>query len=218
MLCKSSDGDRFLIEIQCAVQVHFRRRILFYAAKIFTGPLKVGDKDFSKLKSTVVIAISENDLSFKNPSYFSKHEFVDKCTGECEMDGIQIITLDLSKFMKQNITELSDSTDAWCFFLKYVYQVAGKDVHALEKKYPTMQRVLQELRTFKLSPEEYERYLVYKMGQYDTSEADPEDLAIRAAKRARMEAKVEVARSLLSSGMSMVDVRKHTGLKRSDIN
>lgn len=81
-----------------------------------------------------------------------------------------------------------------------------------------MQQALRELRTFKLSPEEYERYLVYKMGQYDVSEADPEDLAIKAAKQAKMEGKMEIAKSLLSSGMSMTDVCKHTGLKSSDIS
>lgn len=214
-LCESSSGERFLIEIQKVYQRGFRQRMLYYGATIFSSQLDIGNADYaSALRNVVVIAISNGPLLMSNQSHISHHQLLDLETHRCELEGLNFHFIDLTKFqIKVNELELVNSpVDAWCFYLKFIHELNRNDLAAFKRKYPWMEKAVDELSKFNLSKEEYKSYLLYRMGM----SGDPSNSAVELEEDVKNLVKKQIAEKMLADDCPIDKVCKYTGLNKED--
>lgn len=166
--CKTYSGEQFLIEIQKNYQSGFAKRMLYYSAKLFSTQLQPGEtKDYAAtLKNFIGIGISNASLKMSNKSYISHHMMLDTETKKYELQGMSFHFIDLKKFpiKKNEVKLLQSATDAWCFYLKYIHELDGIGLSTFKQRYFDMERAVEELEKFSLTKEEYESYLLYRMG------------------------------------------------------
>ena len=224
VLCESSDGEQYLVEIQRAYKRGFCQRLLFYGAKRFSGQVteqlhntvrkkmkkKSKEFDYSVLKKVIVIAIMNFPF---DESPVSCHKIVNEKTLECRFDGLSFYTIDLTKFNLE-VGELATPADAWCFFLKKIHVVNQETVNLLGEKHPDVQPAVEELRKFQMSPDEYKDYLVYRMNS-DQADSWDDFLEDFGAEKER-KCSIEIAKNMLAGGVSIEKICSYTGLKPED--
>ena len=81
IICSTSEGKRFFIEIRKSYQKHFLERLLHYVCNVFDGQIKVGKTDYRKIEKVIVIAISSVVL-LSNESFLSEYRILDTKTNK----------------------------------------------------------------------------------------------------------------------------------------
>ena len=215
VVCRSSSGERFLIEIQKSYQRGFSRRMLYYGAKIFSSQLAHGNSDyFGALRNVVVIAVSNGALQMDNPSHITHHRLLDIETCKCEMEGLEFYFVDLTKFgIKANEMKLvTKPIDRWCYYFKYIHELSSTELDAFLERFPEMSNAVTELSRFNLSEKEYESYLLWKMGL----SGDPSSEA-ELVEDVKNDLKKQIAKKLLAHGVPIEKICIATGLKKEDL-
>ena len=148
-----------------------------------------------------------------NKSHISHHKMLDVDTKQCELEGMAFHFIDLKKFRlkKNEVQNVKNATDAWCFFLKYIHQLDEMELSVFRERNPDMERAINELEKFSLTKEEYETYLLYRMGlssSLNSTEEYAEDVSKQKV--------IEIAKKMLAKGLSKDLIFEVTGLKEED--
>ena len=120
---RGHDGKRFNIEIQISDEADYDKRALYYWGKLYTEQLKQNE-EYSSLSKAIGIHIL-NFLSIpESPKYHNIFYITEKDTGIQYFKDLELHTIELNKFTKNNTEELSDivkkvrsSLDMWIAFL-----------------------------------------------------------------------------------------------------
>lgn len=141
--------------------------MLYYASKIFSAQVKVGEignikYDYGKvLKDLIVISISEKALHLTNEKCISHHRILDVETRSNDIKGLSFYFVDFTKFNigMEALKRLKSGTDVWCFYLKYIHLLDDHAVNDFEIAYPWVKDAVEELRNFNLTSEEHQEYM-----------------------------------------------------------
>lgn len=146
ILCTDQKGQQYIIEMQVAHMAGFEKRAQYYASKAYSRQLMVG-KGYHNLKAVIFVAITDFVMFPDKAAYKSDHVILDKETYSHDLKDFSFTFLELPKFKKTNINDLTDIVERWTYFFKYaeatneddILKIAGND-EAILKAYTALNR------------------------------------------------------------------------------
>ncbi len=110
------ENDReFVIEMQVEDQKDFQNRSLYYAAKSYANQIKKAEF-YKQLKPVIFLGILNFEL-FEGKEFLTNHYFINKQTGNRDIEDIELNFVELPKFKKTE-EECKTLSDKWIYFLK----------------------------------------------------------------------------------------------------
>lgn len=226
---KGVDGKLFNVEIQITDQADYDKRALYYWGKLYTEQLKDGEA-YRNLHKTIGIHIL-NFISIVGESkYHNIFRIKEEESGLHHFRDFEIHTIELNKFadnVQEDLTDIANkvktSLDRWVAFLTK-NNLLKSDNLPTSLDDTRIKKALNVLQIMSLSEEEREIY-EGKMKWY----RDEESMFLKARDEARDEGlreglregekkgKLQVAKSLLTIGMSKEEIARITGLDVSEL-
>lgn len=214
VLCKDSAGNQYIVEIQVAKEKGFEKRAQYYAAKAYCSQSRVGGA-YANLKEIIFLAIADFVMFPEKAAYKSDHVILDRASYENDLKDFSFTFLELPKFKKSG-SELKTIVEKWIYFFKEAEGLSEEEAAAIIGTDEIMERAYDELSRFSWSDEElltYDQAEKYYSSYVASMEQKYEDGVIKGVK----EGKIEVARNMLKSGLSLEMITQITGLSLSEV-
>ena len=161
LYCISSNGERFIVEMQKAKQNYFKDRSVFYASFPIQEQAQTGDWNF-KLEAIYTVGIldfafsDEETIENSNINTMEVRHEVKLKNQNCEVfyDKLTFIYLEMPHFTKKE-EELETTYDKWLYVLKHLPNLTERPKKLQERIF---QRLFDAAEIAKFSPEEKEQY------------------------------------------------------------
>ena len=222
VLCKDSAGNQYIVEIQVAKEKGFEKRAQYYAAKAYCSQSRVGGA-YANLKESIFLAIADFVMFPEKAAYKSDHVILDRASYENDLKDFSFTFLELPKFKKSG-SELKTIVEKWIYFFKEAEGLSEEEAAAIIGTDEIMERAYDELSRFSWSDEElltYDQAEKYYSSYVASMEQKYEDGVIKGVKEGKeigvKEGKIEVARNMLKSGLSLEMITQITGLSLSEV-
>ncbi|MCX6989657.1 MAG: Rpn family recombination-promoting nuclease/putative transposase [Chlamydiae bacterium] len=150
ILCKDSQGSRYIVEMQVARTMGFEKRAQYYASKTYCSQAQVGDK-YPDLKEVVFIAIADFVMFPDKKGYKSDHVILDRESHEHDLKDFSFTFIELPKF-KKKIDQLSNLEEKWCYFFKHAQETSAEQLDKIIGKDKIIQKAYTELDRFHWNP------------------------------------------------------------------
>lgn len=238
--CEDEDGTSFIIEMQKYDQTNFFKRCVSYGSKVYDMKIKKGDYSYDVAPVYIIGILSIDYFDRSNPLwkdvFISDYAFREKRTGELVCETISLIFVELNRFGKP-LEECQGIVDKWCYALKYMSRL---DRLPRELQMTVFKKLFRAAEIAQFSPEKRKQY-----DQDMITERDEKNirhtLEQKAAEKGRAEGRIEghaeglaeglaegriegivegltkVAKTMKSSGVSVSDIMKFTGLSEEEI-
>ncbi len=206
------------IEMQLFNKFNHDKRAMYYWAKLYEGQL--GSKeDYAKLNPVISISI----LNFVYFKKFSEHHSVYTLRNTINDDRLnndmEFHFLELPKF-KEEKANLKEKLDKWLIFLKDVNIKEQQELVEQVIHSEGIQKAYHKLEVVSLDAEQRELYEIRQKALKDAvsaqnawlNEGREEGREIGAHEKA-----LEIAKSLIKTGMSVSDAVKITGITEAEI-
>lgn len=210
LYCENEKGEKFIVELQKTKQNFFKDRTLYYSTFPIREQAKRADWDY-ELKAIYTIAILdfvfESDKDEPNKFRYDV-KLTDIETHKVFYDKITFIYLEMPKFNK-SIDELDTRFDKWLYVIKNLNKLDRVPDKLREHIFD---KLFETAEIAKFTPDQirsYEDSLKYYR--------DLKNSLDTAREEGKIEGKTEVARNLLSNGVSIDLIMKATGLSRTEI-
>ncbi len=112
VLCKDSQGSRYIIEMQFTKTKGFEKRAQYYAAKAYIKQANKGE-EYHNLKEVIFIAIADFILFPNKQAYKSDHVTLDEITYENDLKDFSFTFVELPKFKKTKEDQLENIVEKW---------------------------------------------------------------------------------------------------------
>ena len=211
--CESTNGDKFLIEMQKANQEYFKDRSIYYSTFPIREQAKRGDWDY-QLKRVYAIGI----LNFKfddKEDFMTTAKICDTKTKEVFYDKLTFIYLEMPKFRLQE-SELKTLFDKWLYAIKNLDKLYEKPLALQEKVF---KRLFEQAEIAKFTPvelQDYEDSLKVFRDWYSVMKTQKKEGFEEGIAQGRAE-KIEMIRKMKAKGLSATDIADITGLTIDEI-
>lgn len=209
--CENEHGEKFLVEMQKAEQAFFKDRSLFYSTFPIREQAIKGEWDY-ELKAVYTIGILNFKFDDKAESFLHEVKLIDTSTQQVFYDKLTFIYLEMPKFNKTE-SQLETMFDKWMFVLRNLSRLMERPVALQERVFERLFRAAEIASFNKQERYEYEESLKVYRDMYSvisTAEKKGEE------KGAKMK-QLEIARNLLSLGLSDEHISEVTGLSLDDV-
>lgn len=212
LYCTSATGERFIVELQKAKQNYFKDRSIFYSSFPVQEQAQKGDWDF-RLDAVYTVGI----LDFVFDDHREETELyhlveLKNQRNEVFSDKLKYIYIELPKFKKEE-AELQTDFDKWLYVFRHLAELESRPAQLQDRIFKKLFEVAEISNFTEGEREAYEESLKYYRdikNVVDTSRAEGHEEGYD-------QAKIEVAKSLLSTGMTVEQVSMHTGLTAEQI-
>ena len=225
IICKDTNGDRFLIEVQTAQAVNIAERIIYYTCRLIDRMGKRGSEwDYRDIKRVYSICLM--NFTFENaPKLRRDIQLCDIKEHTVFSDKLNIILLQLPCLKAESISECTTNYE---FLLYLLNQMQGdmKTVEQLKQEVAQTQlpqgtkelfyRVLDTADVESLSENERMRYESDLKNYMDTMSCI-EFATLTGRAEGLAEGKVSIAKSLKAEGIDILIISKTTGLTIEEI-
>ncbi|MFY7826955.1 MAG: Rpn family recombination-promoting nuclease/putative transposase [Flectobacillus sp.] len=206
--CQSTEGERFIVEMQKAKVNFFKDRSLFYATIPIREQAKRGDWDF-KLTPIYMIAI----LDFRYDEQEERQKFLRSVKlkdqdGDVFYDNLTFKFIQMPLFEK-DASELETHFDKWIYFLKNL-DTFDSIPHILEED--IFEKAFSVAELAKMTPEQYEQYQESLLTYIEVKE-----VVKTAEEEGRKKEKILVAQKMKQMGLSLEQICDITGLSEKEI-
>ncbi|KJV73246.1 putative permease [Orientia tsutsugamushi str. TA763] len=200
VLCKDKNGAQYIIEMQVDPTQGFEKRAQYYAAKAYgRQPNRGKEGKYSDLKEVIFIAIADYKLFPNKEDYISRHVILDKKTYEHDLKDFSFTFIELPKFKKDRVEELSDITEKWCYFFKHAKETTLDGYNKIIGEDLIIKRAYEALDQFNWSEDElitYEQELKRiwdnkAVEDYKLERAKAEGIKLKVKLKAKGEGKAE---------------------------
>lgn len=116
LLCKTTDGSEFIVEMQNRSQNHFSDRILFYLSRSFSNQEEKGDTEWDyHLRPVYGIFFLNFHLRGFKPLALRTVQLKVEETGEIFSDKLKVFTLELTDYRKMKEEDCKTQIDYWLY-------------------------------------------------------------------------------------------------------
>jgi len=194
------------IEIQVKIKPHFIERVVFYQSKMITEQIGAG-KDFSKIQRVINIIITdENIIDEYEGGEMKYHHRILPCDVDTGYQFTNIKEINILELKKLPTTD--DGTNLWAW-MKFLTAESKEELDMLVVERPQMKIGKAVARLEELSQDEKARML------YESRQMLEWDIQL-GQQQASDNRAVEIAKKLLSLGLSITDISASTGLTYDD--
>jgi predicted transposase/invertase (TIGR01784 family) len=231
VLCKDSQGSRYIVEMQFTKTKGFEERAQYYAAKAYSSQANQGD-DYHNLKEVIFIAVADCIIFPDKAEYKSNHTIRDENTNEHDLKDFYFVFIELPKFTKTKEDQLENIVEKWCYFFRYAAETREEDLGKIVGSDVIIKRAYEEMNKFNWSEEELLAYEQRKKRLMDEVAAFAQkfDEGVKVGEergrqegiqigeeRGEKQAKIVVAKNLLKAGVSVDIIAQTTGLPITEI-
>lgn len=237
LLCKDSEGNEFIVEMQNGDQVFFSDRIVYYLSKRVSAQLKSGENSRWQYGLTPVygIFVLNFHLHGMRPSAVRTIRLKVEETGEVFNPNVTAFTLELPDYRKKRDTECKTKTETWLYNIANMEKMTG-DL-AFKDRQPAFIRLQEKAKRGNLTPKEEIEYesslkahLDYnaclhfaQVNGMEIGKAQGMEIGIaegRAKGRAEglKQEKLNVARKMKLKGLDLALISEVTGLSTEEIS
>jgi predicted transposase/invertase (TIGR01784 family) len=189
------------VEIQMSTTAVFRKRLLWYMAKLLTEQIRRGE-NYQKIEWAICIAILGDTLMPENGDYHNEMGIINKKTGEVFTDLMELHTIELSKLPAE-----PDGSKLW----NWGRFLTSKTPEEFEMAGTTDADIGEAVAVmFELNEDDRQRMLA------DARQAWLWDQQAREDERYR-QALLETARRLKARGVPVSQIAEDTGLSPEDL-
>ena len=217
--CKTTTGERILIEMQKAEQRYFKDRSIFYSTFPIRDQAQKGDWDY-RLNRVYTVGVLNFSFDDDDPEYFHHEvQLLDTKTKEVFYDKLTYIYLEMPKFAKTE-EELVTLFDKWLYAIRNLATLMERP-SALQEA--VFSRLFEQAEIAKFNPQDrmnYEESLKDYRDMYSVmrtqlekgrAEGRAEGIAI-GEERGRLEATIANARAFIEKGFPKDVVQQTLGL------
>ncbi|MCM1002031.1 Rpn family recombination-promoting nuclease/putative transposase [Wolbachia pipientis] len=208
VLCQDSVGNRFVVEMQLTCDKGFEKRAQYYAAKAYSRQ----SGRYANLQKIFFIAISSCILFPGKPNYISSHTIRDDETNEHDLKDFQFIFIELLKFPKNKVEQLTSTVERWCFFFKYAEETTDEDLKKIAEESSIIKQAYDELDKLHWNEKDLTAYEERIMDLYKE-----EAILEQKLEEGIEKGKIKVAKNLLKAGVSVDLIAESTGLTQAEI-
>ncbi|WP_035757630.1 Rpn family recombination-promoting nuclease/putative transposase [Hugenholtzia roseola] len=206
--CRSSSGERFIVEMQKAKIKYFKDRSLFYITFPIRDQAQKGEWDF-KLEPIYFVAILDFEYDeAEERRKFRRDVALKDQDGDLFFDRLHFKFLQMPLFNKK-ANELVSKFDKWCYFLK---NLESFDKIPAILNEPIFQKAFDTAALASLSAEQrdmYEQSLIHYR--------DLKNVIDTAVEEAVEGNKAEIAKTMLREDEPLEKVVKYTGLSLNQV-
>jgi predicted transposase/invertase (TIGR01784 family) len=239
VLCKDKNGVQIIVEMQVAPTRGFEKRAQYYAAKAYSRQLNKGQEEdgkYENLKEVIFIAIADYVVFPEKKECKSKHIMLDNKTHEHDLTDLSFTFIELPKFKKEKIEELTSIMDKWCYFFKYAAKTSEADMAKIASGYKTIGDAYEVVNQYNWNEKQliaydqekkriwdniaamnYQLDRVREKGKKEGIEEGIKEGIKEGMERGKKEGKIEIARNLLTSNISTELISNATGLSIEQI-
>lgn len=219
LYCTSSDGSKFIVELQKAKQQFFKDRALFYSTFPIQEQAKKGEWNF-RLSNIYTIAILDfvfDDDKDTPHKYLHEVKLTEQETKEVFYDKLTFIYLEMPHFNKKH-SELKTQQDKWLYAIKNLSQL---DSLPDELKADIFERFFNAAELAKLGPEDksiYEDSLKYYRDLNNVIGTAFDDGKVEGKAEGLTEGVLLSAKKMLDSGMTVEEVSRILNIDPKDLS
>ena len=234
LYCENERGEKFIVELQKTKQNFFKDRTVYYSTFPIREQAKRADWNF-ELKAVYTIAILDFvfEADKNEPEKFRYDvKLKDIETNKIFYDKLTFIYLEMPKF-KKTIDQLETRFDKWLYVISNLNKLdripESLREQIFEKVFETAE-IAKFTYDQVLSYEDSLKYYRDLKNSLDTAreEGEAEGIIkgeklglikglIQGKEEGRVEGKIEIARNMLSMGMSIEMIKQLTGLSEEEI-
>lgn len=217
ILCETDSGEKIIVEMQNREHPNFKERMLYYAAEAVVRQGEKGAGWNYDIKAVYMVAFTNFVMTGYGGRLRIDVGMTDMQLGGSFTDKIRLICLQMPCFTKE-AEECENQFERWIYVLKNMETLTRMPWAAQNAVF---QRLAEVAEVSKLSKEDRLKYDHALKRYRDTLNAmTGAEIKGREEGRAegRTEGKVEVARNMKSSGMSLADIVRFTGLTEEQVN
>ena len=225
--CTDTMGRRFIVEMQRGWQVYIKDRVLYYATFPIIQQAQKGAEWRFELEPIYCIAIldfvlGDNDAE-NDAQYLRRIQLADVKTKKIFYDKLTFVYIELPKF-QQTVTQLHTDADRWIYLLRHMPEL--QDIPA-ELAAESFTQAFAIAREAALSPQERLQYEIslkiardrfatldgaHFKGLQEGREEGRKEGRDEGLKEGLQQARLEVARTMLASGLDTALIAQLTGL------
>jgi len=207
LYCKTSTGERFIIELQKVEQTYFRERTLFYSTFAVQEQAKKGIWDF-KLMPIYCIGILNFTFNNDKNKYLHFGRILDIQTHEVLLNTLNFAYIECPKFNKE-INKHSSNHDKWLYLFTHLaslnhipQELAGKIFEDFFK-----QANILKLNTKELS--EYNNSIKYYRDMHNIEQQNLE----KGIQQGKYESQLDIAKNLkILNSLSIEQISQVTNI------
>ena len=237
--CKTTDGSRFIVEMQRAQQDYFKDRSLYYSSFAIREQAP-RDKNWNyQLEDVYTIGVLDftfPDDEYPDDKYIHQVKLKDVDDNHVFYDKLTLIYIEMPKFNKTE-DELVTMSDKWMYALRNLARLLDRP-KALQDR--VFKKLFEQAEIAKYKPEERREYVMSVKNYWDyystitsalnrgrqegREEGREEGLAEGEAKGREKERKKndeerrESARKMKADGMPVTLIAKYTGISEKEIS
>lgn len=211
LYCMSSNGERFIVEMQKAKQNYFKDRSVFYSTFPIQEQAETGDWNY---QLTSIYTVGVLDFTFSHEEHGNaqkevRHEVKLK-NQNCEIfyDKLTFIYLEMPHFTK-NEEQLETAYDKWLYVLKHLPNLTERPKKLQERIF---QRLFDAAEIAKFSSDEKVQY-----EESLKSYRDLKNVIDTAFDEGEAKSKMQIAVNMLKKGLSVELISEVTGLSTAEI-
>ena len=206
------NGSRVNVEIQLLPEFSFLKRVIFYWSRMYASSLRKG-QDYKELKPIYSLIITDFTLFKGIDRYINRFSI---CCEEVPYFSLsrdlQMVFVELNKFKGEELSDLFDLSDLWCYIIKRSGKMTKEEAKDLKAKGEDMSRAMWHLE--KMS-ESSRRQIVEDLKEKAEGRLQGQLKYQREA--GKKEGIKQIALNMLSEGMDVARIAKVTKLSIKEI-
>ena len=214
VMCKDTEGNQFIIEMQVDGKPGFEKRAQYYAAKAYVRQSQKGVQ-YPDFKEIIFLAITDFTLFPDKAAYFSHHIILDKETNEHNLKDFSFTFLELPKFKKKK-EALKTMVEKWAYFFKKAEDTTLQDLPLIVGSDTIIQRAFEQLDQHSWTDAELRYYDSVEMKQMD-DQVLLKKVIEEGMLEGEIKGKIEVAKKLLGMALPLTDIATATGLSEEEV-
>jgi predicted transposase/invertase (TIGR01784 family) len=147
-----STGRWFNVEMQIVSNPNFKKRALYYWAKLYSGQLKSA-YNYERLCKTICINILNFDC-LDQEEYHNIYKIMNTSGGGGFVDDLEIHFVELNKYDEK----IMRTVDRWANFLKLAHLYTPENLPVELENVPSIKKAVKELEIMYMTEEEKEVY------------------------------------------------------------
>lgn len=208
------------IEMQVVRQNNIEERLMFYWSRAYTNEIKKG-QDYNKLKRTIVILFADFKLNrlIEIPKYHTRwHIYEDEYKDVILTNDFEINIIEIPKVIEQAQNQEKGTSEnkllVWLHFIQNPDEVKEmEEIEEIKLAKEELEKIRQD-KTAKRIAELREKYIM----EVKSSESYGYDKGIEEGEKAgAKKEKIEIAKKLLNSGMSIEKIQEIVELTEQEI-
>ena len=213
--CKTTDGSRFIVEMQRAQQDYFKDRSLYYSTFAIREQAPKGKEWDYQLEDVYTIGVLNftfPDDEYPPDKYFHQVKLKDVDDNHVFYDKLTLIYLEMPKFNKTE-DELMTMFDKWMFVLRNLSRLLDRP-KALQDR--VFKKLFEQAEIAKYNQEERREYEASVKNFWDYYSTIKSAMN-KGRAEGRAEEKFSNARRMKAKGFSLDDIADITGLTIEEI-